>query len=323
MIQRALVTGVTGMDGSWLVDQLLDLNYDVYGIVRRTSNGGLGNCSHVVNPKFKIIEADITDLPSMIRACTLAKADKFFHMAAQSHVGISFQEPVLTYQTNAIGTLNCLEAIRLSGYHTRFLHAATSELYGGVYDYPVNETTPFYPKSPYGVSKLAAYWQVINYRESYRMFACNSICFNHEGTRRSKQFVTRKITNGIAQIKLGKLDKIKLGNLDAKRDWGNAQDYTQGMIKILSAASPDDYVLSTGETHSVREFCEIAFDYAGLGNCMNYIDIDPILYRPTEVDILIGDSSKIHNVLGWQPTTSFKELVQLMVEHDLNANGIK
>lgn len=323
MIQRAIVTGVTGQTGSYLVEKLLDLNYDVFGIVRRTSKGDLGNSSHIKNPKFKIIEADITDLVSMINACKLAKSDIFMHMAAMSHVGISFQEPSLTFQTNAIGTLNCLEAIRQSGYYTRFLHSGTSELYGGIYDYPVTENDVFHPRSPYGVSKLAAVWATINYRESYRMFACNTICFNHTGPRRGIQFVTRKITNGIAQIKSGKQSTIRLGNIDSKRDWGFAGDYADGMIKVITAASPDDYILATGETHSVREFCELAFQYAGLGDYQKYVEIDPVLYRPAEVDVLIGNATKIKNMLGWKPKTSFSDLVKMMVENDLNENGIE
>lgn len=323
MIQRAIVTGVTGQTGSYLVEKLLDLNYDVFGIVRRTSKGDLGNSSHIKNPKFKIIEADITDLVSMINACKLAKSDIFMHMAAMSHVGISFQEPSLTFQTNTIGTLNCLEAIRQSGYYTRFLHSGTSELYGGIYGYPVTENDVFHPRSPYGVSKLAAVWATINYRESYRMFACNTICFNHTGPRRGIQFVTRKITNGIAQIKSGKQSTIKLGNIDSKRDWGFAGDYADGMIKVITAASPDDYILATGETHSVREFCELAFQYAGLGDYQKYVEIDPVLYRPAEVDVLIGNATKIKNMLGWKPKTSFSDLVKMMVENDLNENGIE
>jgi GDPmannose 4,6-dehydratase len=237
-----------------------------------------------------------------------------------SHVGTSFSQPVFTIENNTIGTLNCLEAIRMSGIHTRFLHCATSEIFGGVSTKPANEETIFYPKSPYGISKMAAFWLVKNYREAYKIFACNSICFNHEEPgKRGPNFVTRKISLAVAKIKAGQQDKLYLGNLDAKRDWGIASDFTRGMQLMLEAAEPDDFVLATGETHSVREFCEIAFSHAGLDDYKKYVEIDPRFYRPTEVDVLIGDYSKAKQVLGWEPTVTFKQLVQEMVDADCAA----
>lgn len=315
----AIITGITGMDGSILTDQLLEKEYKVFGLVRRTSRGtDLNNANHLVNePNVEIIEGDLTDLSSIQRLCTLAQADYFFNFGAMSHVGTSFKEPVHTGNVTGIGVLNCLEAIRLSGIHTRFLQASTSEMYGGVSIKSANEKTAFYPKSPYGVSKLFGYWITRNYRESYKMFASNMICFNHEAHRRSDTFVTRKITKAVAAIKKGKQDKLYLGNLDAKRDWGWAPDYMKACQLILEEASqPDDFVVATGETHSVREFCKLAFEYVGL-DYTKYVEIDPRFYRPCEVDVLVGDFSKIKNRLGWEPQTKFKELVEKMVDHDL------
>jgi len=318
-MKTAIVTGVCGQDGSFLAEQLLAKDYKVYGMIRRSSRGlDLGCSAHLQGiSNLEIVEGDLIDAPALAHLCNLAKPDLFFNMAAQSHVGTSFQQPVYTAQVDAIGVLNCLEAIRLSGIHTRFLQASTSELYGGITDSPRNETAPFYPKSPYGVAKLYGYWITINYRESYKMFACNSICFNHESERRGANFVTRKITRAVAAIKAGKQDKLYLGNLDARRDWGYAPDFTRGMMMmLLDSSQPKDYVLSTGETHSVREFCEVAFNYVNL-DYKNYVEVDPRFYRPAEVEVLIGDSSAIANDLGWKPEVTFKDLVVKMLIHDL------
>lgn len=317
-MKTAIVTGLGGMDGTIITEQLLQQNYKVYGVVRRTARGtDINNANHLIGkPNLEITEGDIADLPFLLRLCKEVRSDSFVHTAAQSHVGSSFEQPINTIQTNTIGTLNCLEAIRLSGIHTRFLHCATSEMFGGLTGQSANEITPFHPRSPYGVSKVGAFWATINYRESYKMFACNTICFNHEHFFRSNTFVTRKITQAVARIKAGKQDKLFLGNLDAKRDWGWAPDYCRGMIMILESNEADDYVLATGETHTIREFCEVCFNHVGL-DYRDYVVIDPKFYRPAEVDILIGDYSKIKNKLGWEPRTKFKDLAIKMLEYDI------
>jgi GDPmannose 4,6-dehydratase len=316
-VESAIVTGVTGMDGPTLSEQLLRKGYKVYGLVRRSARGELGNAAHLeVNPNFEVVEGDLLDLSSLIRLCTTARADLFVNAAAQSHVGLSFKEPVHTAQVTGLGVLNCLEAIRLSGVHTRFLQCSSSEQFGGVSPEPCNERTPFCPQSPYASAKVFGFHTVANYRVAYKMFACNSICFNHEGARRHPSFVTRKITKAAARIKLGFQKELFLGNLEAKRDWGSAEDFCRGMIMILEASRPDDYVLATGRTHTVREFCNAAFSRLDL-DYKDYVKIDPRFYRPAEVDVLIGDYSKIKKDLGWEPWTSFEELVGLMVDHDL------
>lgn len=317
-MKSAIITGLTGQDGSYLAEQLIEKDYKIYGLIRRSSKGlDLENASHLQNhPQLEIVEGDLNDLAGLSHLCKLVRADLFFNMAAQSHVGTSFEQPIYTAQVDALGVLNCLEAIRLSGIHTRFLQASTSELYGGLINDKVNETSPFHPRSPYGCAKLYGYWITVNYRESYKMFACNTICFNHESNRRTPTFVTRKITQGIANIITGKQNKLFLGNLEAKRDWGFAGDFTQGMIQILESNEADDYVLATGETHTVREFCEVCFNHVGL-DYRDYVVIDPKFYRPAEVDILIGDYSKIKNKLGWEPTTKFKDLAIKMLEYDI------
>ena len=323
MIQQkvAIVTGVTGQDGSILSELLLNKGYKVFGTIRRSSRGiDLGNAASLQgHPNLEVVEVDITDLSSMIHLCKLAKAHLFFNAASQSHVGTSFTQPIYTAEATGISVLNCLEAIRTSGYHTRFLNFATSEMFGGIYNKPCNEETPLYPRSPYAAAKAFAFHTTRNYREAYRMFACSTICFNHEEPgKRGPNFVTRKISLGVANIKAGKQDYLYLGNLDAKRDWGVASDFCKGMISVLEASEPDDFVLATGETHTVREFCSIAFDYAGLGDYQQYVKIDPQFFRPTEVDVLIGDYSKINKKLGWAPTTSFEDLVKKMVDHDIS-----
>lgn len=315
MKRSAFITGVTGQDGSYLAELLLSKDYDVYGLVRRTSSASYGYCPKDV----KIIEGDVTDLSSLCRAATLAKANEFYNLAAQSHVGHSFKDPINTALITGVGALNCLEAIRLSGLHTRFYQASTSELFGGQYgEVSCSELTPFHPRSPYGSAKLFAHSTTTNYRESYKMFASTGILFNHESERRGPAFVTRKITLGIASIKSGKTSQLALGNLDSKRDWGYAVDYVEGMWRILQHSQPDDFVLATGETHSIREFCQLAFEHAGLGDYMNYVVVDPAFYRPAEVDVLIGDYNKAKVELDWKPKTSFKELVYKMVDFDLN-----
>jgi len=314
----AIVTGVTGQDGSILSELLLNKGYKVFGTIRRSSKGNdLGNSANLEHRNnFEVIEIDITDLPSLISLCKQAKAHFFYNTASQSHVGTSFTQPIYTAEATGVSVLNCLEAIRTSGYHTRFLNFATSEMFGGIYNKPCNEETPLYPRSPYAAAKAFGFHTTRNYREAYRMFACSAIFFNHESEKRGPNFVTRKITIAIANIKAGKQDYVYLGNLEAKRDWGYAWDYMNGAISILETSEPDDFVLATGETHSVREFCEIAFKYAGLGDYRDYVKVDPRFFRPTEVDVLIGDYSKINKKLNWSPTTSFEDLVKKMVEHD-------
>lgn len=319
MKKTAIVTGVTGQDGSYLTELLLEKDYRVYGFKRRTSANDLGCSQHLENePDLEIIEGDLTDAPSLIKLCSLAKADEFYNLAAQSHVGSSFTQPSYTLQSSGMGVLNCLEAIRQSGLHTRFYQASTSELFGGQNGETLaNESTPFHPRSPYGVAKLYGFWITVNYREAYKMFACNGILFNHESPRRGPNFVTRKITRAVAAIKARKQDKLALGNLDAKRDWGHARDYVEGMWKMMNHSTAQDFVLATGETHSVREFCEIAFKVAGLGDYQDYVIIDPRFFRPAEVDVLIGDATKARQKLNWYPSMNFEDLVKDMVEADL------
>jgi len=319
MNKIAIVTGTRGMDGALLSEQLIQKDYKVYGLIRRNSQGlDLGNAKHLENnPLLEVVEGDLLDQTSLNNLCKLARPDLFFNMAAQSHVGSSFDQPCYTSQVTGLGVLYCLEAIRNSGIHTKFLQASTSELFGGLTGQPANEETPFHPRSPYGVAKLYGHWITRNYREAYKLFACTTICFNHEHSTRGPNFVTRKITQAVAKIKAGKQDKLYLGNLDAKRDWGYAPDFTRGMIDILTKTTePSDFVLATGETHSVREFCEHAFNYVEL-DYKDYVAVDPRFYRPAEVDVLIGDYSKINKLLGWEPTVTFKDLVEMMVSYDL------
>jgi len=319
MNKTAIITGVCGQDGSYLADLLLEKNYKIYGLKRRTSSNSLDCAAHLEN-EVEIVEGDLTDLPSLTSLCKLAKADEFYNLASMSHVGTSFKQPVLTTQVTGLGVLNCLEAIRGSGLHTRFYQASTSELFGGQGGETLcDEETPFYPRSPYGVAKLYGHWITINYRESLKMFACCGILFNHESPRRGPNFVTRKITKGVAAIKTGKQEKLYLGNLDAKRDWGYAKDYVYGMWMMLNYHEPQDFVLATGETHSVREFCKLAFEVAELGDYNQYVEIDPRFFRPCEVDILLGDASKAKRLLGWKPKLKFEDLVRDMTKADLEA----
>lgn len=316
----AIVTGISGQDGSLLSEQLLNRGFKVYGLVRRRSDSPSLGCSEHLRHRenFEIAEGDLTDLSSLTRLCKLAKANYFYNLAAMSHVGTSSGQAFLTTQVDAVGVLNCLEAIRESGIHTRFYQASTSELFGGLTDGPFNEQSEFHPRSPYGVAKLYGYWITRYHREAYRMFASNGILFNHEQPgKRGANFVTRKISLGVAAIKAGKQDVLFLGNLDAKRDWGLAENFTEGMQLILEHKKPDDFVLATGETHSVREFCEIAFEYAGLGNYQKYVEVDPAFYRPAEVHTLLGDATKARQELGWEPRSTFTDLVHKMVDYDL------
>jgi GDPmannose 4,6-dehydratase len=313
----AVITGVTGQDFSYLAELLLEKDYKIYGLKRRTASGSLGNSAHLAD-KIEVVEGDILDLSSLCKLCKLAKPHEFYNLAAQSDVRLSFDEPLVTLQTTGVGVSNCIEAIRDSGIHTRFYQASSSELYGGINGVvKSNELTSFHPRSPYGIAKITGYWLTVNAREAYRMFACNGILFNHESPRRGPNFVTRKITLGIRNIKQGKTKKIYLGNLDAMRDWGHARDFTRGMWMMLNHNEPGDYVLATGKVHTIRYFCKVAFEKAGLGSYEPYVDIDPRFYRPSEVDVLIGDYTKAKTVLGWEPEISFENLVSEMVESDL------
>ena len=317
--KTAIVTGITGMDGAIASRQLIENGYKVYGFVRRRSDSPHLGCAADLenNSEFEVVEGDITDLSSLVRLTSLVKADRFFSFASQSHVGTSFKEPLHTAQVTGLGTLNCLEAIRISGIHTRFYNAATSELFGGITDKPCNEESLIYPRSPYACAKAFGFYITRNYRESYKLFASSGILYNHEHETRGLNFVTRKISKAVANIKAGNQEKLYLGNLDAKRDWGYAEDFVRGAIMILDHNEPDDFVLGTGEAHSVREFCEVAFLHVGLGDYKQYVEIDPRFFRPAEVDVLLADYSKAKRVLGWEPKVTFKELVQKMVDHDV------
>ena len=316
---KALITGITGQDGSYLAELLLSKGYEVHGIIRRTSNFPTTRIDHIHND-LNLYYGDVTDPSCLSRIVRQVMPDEIYNLAAQSHVKVSFHEPAYTTNSVSIGTLNLLEIIRdikeESGFSIKFYQASSSEMFGKVAEIPQSENTPFYPRSPYGVAKLYSHWITTNYRESYDLFACNGILFNHESPRRGETFVTRKITRAASRIKVGIQNKLYLGNLEAKRDWGFAKDYVEAMWLMLQHDSPDDYVVSTGETHSVREFCEIAFGILNL-NYKDFVEIDPTYYRPAEVDLLLGDNSKIKNTLGWVPQTSFKELIQEMIDNDL------
>jgi len=334
-MKKALITGITGQDASYLAEELLEKGYDVYGIMRRKSKVDYGNVSHLVND-IKIIYADMSDLVSLISAMKESNADEVYNLAAQSFVATSWDTPVGTAQIDAIGVTNMLEAIRLVNPKCRFYQASTSEMFGKVQSIPQNEDTPFYPRSPYGVAKLYGHWITKNYRESFDMYACSGILFNHESERRGYEFVTRKITNAVAKIKYGMLDKVELGNLSAKRDWGHAKDYVHAMWLMLQQETPDDYVISTGETREVREFVNIAFEMAGMKlrwegselterafdeNGIERVCVNPKFFRPAEVELLLGDSTKAQQKLGWKRKISFEELVRRMVDNDLKLVG--
>lgn len=317
-MKTALVTGVNGMDGSHLADFLLEKGYEVWGLERRTSHRNRINTGHLVdNPNFHFIDGDLTDQNSLYRALQKSDPDEVYNLAAQSFVGVSWDIPEATGDVNALGTLRMLEAIREYNPAIKFYQACTSEMYGKMVENPANESTPFYPRSPYGVAKLYAYWITKNYRESYDMFACSGILFNHESERRGIEFVTRKISDAVARISLGMADGISLGNLDSKRDWGYAPDYVEGMWLMLQQDQPDDFVLATGNTHSIRDFLDLAFDAIGISEWEDYVTQDPRFYRPAEVDVLRGDFSKAKQVLGWQPKVDLKEMVSRMVRNDI------
>ncbi|UOF91487.1 GDP-mannose 4,6-dehydratase [Fodinisporobacter ferrooxydans] len=314
-MKTALITGITGQDGSYLAELLLEKGYKVYGLRRRTSEPIMTNIQHIAND-IELVYGDLLDLGSLIEVVRKVQPDEVYNLAAQSFVATSWEQPVLTGQITAIGVTNMLEAVRLVKSDARFYQASSSEMFGKVVETPQRETTPFYPRSPYGVAKVYGHWITVNYRESYDMYACSGILFNHESPRRGLEFVTRKVTNAVARIKLGLQNELRMGNLDAKRDWGFAGDYVQAMWLMLQQEQPDDYVISTGETHAVRELLEVAFGYVGL-NYEDYVVVDPKFVRPAEVDLLLGDCSKAKEKLGWELKVSFEQLIQMMVEEDL------
>ena len=325
-MKKALITGITGQDGSYLCEFLLAKNYEVHGLIRRSSSINTARIDHlynnnqIFNHKLFLHYGDMSDGSALYRLIEKIAPDEIYNLAAQSHVRVSFDIPEYTSEVDAIGTCRILEAIRDTRIKTKFYQASSSEMFGKVLAIPQNESTPFYPRSPYGCAKLYSHWITVNYRESYNLFACNGILFNHESPRRGLTFVTRKITYGIAQILAKKISKIYLGNLDAKRDWGFAGDYVEAMWLMLQHHQADDYVIATGKTYSVREFLEEAFGYVGL-DYQKYIEIDPRYFRPAEVDLLVGDATKAKNILGWQPRTDFKKLVQMMVDEDRKLLG--
>jgi GDPmannose 4,6-dehydratase len=318
-LPTALITGITGQDGSYLAELLLKKGYKVYGLIRRTSLVIDERIRHI-RDDVELIDGDLLDQLSLIKAIRTARPDEVYNLAAMSFVPTSFVQPVLTGEYTALGVTKVLEAMRLADWPIKFYQASSSEMFGKVREVPQRESTPFYPRSPYGVAKLYGHWITVNYRESYDLFACSGILFNHESPRRGLEFVTRKITNAVARIKLGFQHELRLGNLDAKRDWGFAGDYVEAMWLMLQQPKPDDYVVATGETHSVAEFAEWAFSHAGL-NWQDYVRVDPALLRPAEVDLLIGDPAKARAQLGWQPRVSTRELAAMMVESDLEAEA--
>jgi len=313
---RALVTGITGQDGRHLAEFLHDKGYDVYGLIRRSSVVTDQRIRHLID-RVELIDGDLLDQLSLIKAMRTARPDEVYNLAAQSFVPTSWGQPVLTGEFTALGVTKMLEAVRVADWPVRFYQASSSEMFGKVQEVPQTENTPFYPRSPYGVAKVYGHWITVNYRESYNLYACSGILFNHESPRRGLEFAPRKIARAVARIKLGKQMEIRLGNLDARRDWGFAGDYVRAMWMMLQQDAPDDYVIATGETHSVAEFCELAFRRVGIDNWRDYIVIDPALLRPAEVDLLIGDPTKAREKLGWQPEVSFEGLVNLMVDADL------
>jgi len=315
MTKQALITGITGQDGSYLADFLLAQGYKVFGLIRRTSTVNFERLHHL-RDKIELISGDLLDQNSLIRALEESQPDEVYNLAAQSFVAASWTQPVLTGEFTALGVTRMLEGIRAVNPKIRFYQASSSEMFGNVSESPQNERTPFHPRSPYGVAKLYGHWIARNYRESFGLFACSGILFNHESPRRGMEFVTRKITNGAARIKLGLQKELLLGNIDAHRDWGHARDYVRAMWLMLQAATPDDYVVATGKAHSVQQFLDIAFGLLKL-NWHEYVRQDKSLFRPAEVDHLLGDATKAHTVLNWRPESSFEEMVKEMVEADL------
>lgn len=313
--KTALITGITGQDGSYLAELLLSKGYTVYGVVRRASTENFERISHLTG-RIHLLQADLLDQYSLIEAIRKAQPQEVYNLAAQSFVPTSWQQPVLTAEFTALGVTKMLEAVRAVDPKIRFYQASSSEMYGRVLEVPQSETTPFYPRSPYGVAKVYGHYITVNYRESYDLFAVSGILFNHESPRRGLEFVTRKVTDGVARIKLGLASELRMGNLDAKRDWGFAGDYVEAMWRMLQQDSPDDYVIATGETHTVRELVQLSFERAGL-DYEKYVVIDPAFIRPAEVDLLIGDPAKAKQKLGWELKTSFPDLVNMMVDADL------
>jgi GDPmannose 4,6-dehydratase len=323
MPQKALITGITGQDGSYLAELLLNKGYEVHGLIRRSSTFNTHRLDHIYvdphDPKGKLYlhYGDLNDGGQLSNLVYNIHPDEIYHLGAQSHVRVSFDMPEFTGDITGLGTTRILEAIRRSGIKTRFYQASSSEMFGDA-PAPQNEETPFWPRSPYAAAKVYAYWMARNYREGYNMFACNGILFNHESPLRGETFVTRKITRALARIKFGLQDKLYLGNLDAKRDWGYAPDYVKAMWLMLQQDDPQDFVIATGQSHSVREFLEEAFSYADL-DWKEYVEIDPRYFRPTEIELLLGDAGRARKILGWEPEVGFKELVRLMVDADINA----
>jgi GDPmannose 4,6-dehydratase len=314
-VSRALITGITGQDGSYLAEFLLEQGYEVIGMVRRTSTVNFTRIQHIQD-KVTLVQGDLLDQGSLICLLQEYKPEEVYNLAAQSFVPTSWNQPVFTGDVTALGVTRMLEAIRTVDRSVRFYQASSSEMFGKVREVPQKETTPFYPRSPYGVAKVYGHWITINYRESYDLHATSGILFNHESPRRGLEFVTRKVTYGVAKIKLGLADELRLGNLESRRDWGYALDYVRAMWLMLQQPQPDDYVIATGETHSIRELCQEAFGYADL-DWQEYVKQDPRFMRPAEVDMLVGDASKAGRVLGWEPHVTFQGLIQLMVEADL------
>jgi GDPmannose 4,6-dehydratase len=314
-MKKAFITGITGQDGSYLAEFLLGKGYGVYGMVRRASFQRFDRIEHILD-RVEIIEGDLTDQSSLDDAIKTIAPTEVYNLASQSFVPTSWNQPVLTADVTGTGVTRMLEAIRKHKPDSKFYQASTSEMFGKVRETPQNETTPFYPRSPYGVAKIYAHWITINYRESYNIFACSGICFNHESPRRGLEFISRKVTDGVARIKLGLADQLKLGNLEARRDWGFAKDFVEAMWLMLQQDQPEDYVIATGVSHSVRDLVDTAFDYVGLPT-EPYVVVDPKFFRPAEVDILVGDAAKAKANLGWTPTSSFKEMIHTMVEADL------
>jgi GDPmannose 4,6-dehydratase len=321
-MKKAFITGITGQDGSYLAELLLDKGYDVYGLTRRTSTQNVSRIEHLIhNPNLHLLSGDLLDQHSLTQALNSVQPEEVYNLAAQSFVKTSWDQPVLTGEFTAIGVTRMLEAVRMVCPKARFYQASSSEMFGKVQEVPQVETTSFYPRSPYGVAKVYGHWITVNYRESYDIFAVSGILFNHESPRRGLEFVTRKIANGIARVKLGKDQYVELGNLDAKRDWGYAKDYVEAMWLMLQQDQPEDYVISTGETHSVAEFLELSCQVAGISDWKSAYKHNPAYDRPAEVDLLIGDASKAKRILGWEPKVKFPELVKIMVEAELEAEA--
>ncbi len=320
-MRRALITGITGQDGSYLAELLLSKGYEVHGLVRRSSTFSTARIEHLYrdpheeNVALKLVYGDLSDGTNISSVLNDINPDEVYNLGAQSHVRVSFDQPIYTVDVDALGTLRILEAIRSMPRRPRFYQASSSEMYGQTNESPQTEKTPFHPRSPYGCAKVYAYWQTVNYREAYGMFACNGVLFNHEAPRRGETFVTRKITRAATRIKMGLQEKLYLGNLDAKRDWGFAGDYVQAMWLMLQRDRAEDYVIATGETRSVREFLEEVFEYLDL-DWQKHVEIDARYYRPAEIDVLLGDSSKAKRELGWEPTVAFRELARMMVDED-------